>query len=359
MDKLPFLQSLLAISSIIKDKFKNISFRQKIIFSSASILAVFLSGIFIFGSGLTPGPLIVTHPDVSSDNDLFARSLNGFMGESLEMVFLQKNSIVGISSPLTITSQSLGAIWGTEDNVRKEIIEYTVQTGDTISTITDKFAVSLDTVLWANDLDKKSTIKPGQQLIILPVSGVLYYIQKDDTLGQIAKDYKASVEEIITFNELPEEGRIYIGDILIIPGGKMPAPVLSKPLAVSPQIPTGESYFIVPVSSPYIITQGLHWYNAIDFAHKGNSCGKSVFAAAGGVIQKTGFNRTAGNYVRILHPNGVVTFYGHLSSILVSAGQQVSQGAIIGYIGNTGYTVGATGCHLHFEVRGARNSFAP
>jgi murein DD-endopeptidase MepM/ murein hydrolase activator NlpD len=57
---------------------------------------------------------------------------------------------------------------------------------------------------------------------------------------------------------------------------------------------------------------------------------------------------------------GISTFYGHLSAINVKVGQDVSQGQIIGYVGHTGYTIpaGPAGCHVHFEVRGARNPFA-
>ncbi|GAH90393.1 unnamed protein product, partial [marine sediment metagenome] len=240
---------------------------------------------------------------------------------------------------------------------RKEIIEYIVESGDTLSSIAAKYDISLDTILWANDLSSKSIIKPDQKLIILPISGVLYMVKRNDTLSEIAEIYKGEVGEIVDFNELSSEGDIYIGDILVIPGGKMPPPP-KKSYYAAPQVPIGSSYFMTPVSSPYVITQGLHWYNAIDFSHAGNACGKPVYVAAGGMVQKTGYDRTAGNYVRISHliaGEEVITFYGHLSSILVSQNQKVSQGDIIGYIGKTGY---ATGCHLHFEVRGAKNPFA-
>ncbi len=66
-----------------------------------------------------------------------------------------------------------------------------------------------------------------------------------------------------------------------------------------------------------------------------------------------------GKYVRILHFNDVVTVYAHLSVILISPGEDVSQGDLIGRIGHTGRTTpsGPAGCHLHFEVRGGRNPF--
>jgi len=113
------------------------------------------------------------------------------------------------------------------------------------------------------------------------------------------------------------------------------------------------------VPTPYRITQGLHWYNAIDFST--GKCGSPIYAAAGGQVQRTGYDyERAGRYVRILHPNGVVTFYGHMSKIAVNAGATVGQGQIIGYIGYSGHTIpsGPGGCHLHFDVRGSRNPFA-
>jgi murein DD-endopeptidase MepM/ murein hydrolase activator NlpD len=102
----------------------------------------------------------------------------------------------------------------------------------------------------------------------------------------------------------------------------------------------------------------LHWYNAIDFSN--GQCGEPVFAAAAGAVQRTGTDPVGGNYIRILHPNNVVTYYGHLSSVAVEAGIAVYQGQIIGYIGCTGKTIpaGNAGCHLHFDVRFASNPFA-
>jgi murein DD-endopeptidase MepM/ murein hydrolase activator NlpD len=232
---------------------------------------------------------------------------------------------------------------------RKEIQEYIVEEGDTLFSISQKFGISLETILWANNLDKNSVIKPGQKLIILPVDGILHEVKAGDTLSEIAKKYQAKIEDIISFNELENENDIYIGDILIIPGGKMPLP---KP-APQPLAPLAQGYFICPVAGGCRITQGLHWYNAVDFSN--GKCGEPILAAAGGSVLKAGWQRKAGNYVKILHPNGVVTMYGHLQTIFVSPGEQVFQGQIIGTMGATGR---ATGCHLHFDVFGAKNPFA-
>lgn len=258
--------------------------------------------------------------------------------------------------PIMITPQVLSQIINeNEPENRKEIIEYTVQTGDTLSSIAENFGISFNTLLWANDLNKSSVIKPGQRLIILPVSGVIHHVKKGDTISEVAKTYKANLKDIIAFNELSSEGEIFIGDILIISDGVMPPPS-QTPAPVL--VPLASSYFICPLSSCRL-TQGLHWYNAVDFA---GNCGNSVYAVAGGTVLRTkyGWNGGAGNYLTILHPNGVVTFYGHLLNILVNSGDQVYQGQIIALVGGQPGTPGAgksTGCHLHFGVQGAKNPF--
>ena len=287
--------------------------------------------------------------------DLFLGPTKKFSPESPDFLLIEKISLAAASPPVMITSQALG-IWLGESGIedRREISEYLVEEGDSLWSIASKFKISLDTLLWVNDLNKNSIIKPGQKLIILPVSGVVHHVKIGDTISEIAKKYKAQTEEIITFNNLSQEGDIFVGDILIVPDGLMPLP---SRYFVS-QIPLASTYFFQPTQGR--ISQGLHWYNAVDIA---NSCGTPISAAAQGQVLKTryGYNRGAGNYLTILHPNGVVTMYGHLANILVNPGEPVSQGQIIALMGGQPGIPGAgssTGCHLHFGVIGARNPFA-
>jgi len=280
--------------------------------------------------------------------------------DSPDLNLIEKNSILGVSPPIFISPQVLGSLEAKDYQTRNEILEYIVEPGDTLSGIAKKFNISLNTILWANDLNQSSTIKPGRKLIILPVSGVLHYVKKGDTLSEIAQTYKAEVEEIVAFNELSGEDDIFVGDILIIPNGKTPKNTTQTSLA-SHWVPVASSYFICPITPPCALTQGLHWYNAVDLSH--GKCGEAIFAAAGGTVQRVryGWNRGAGNYLTILHPNGVVTMYGHLQTILVKPGQKVNQGQIIALMGGKPGTPGAgrsTGCHLHFGVYGGKNPFA-
>ncbi len=272
------------------------------------------------------------------------------LGGSIDLNVVGGAVLEPSAPPFLVSGRVFGALGG--EGTKKEIEEYIVQSGDTLSSIADKFAISLETLLWANNLTSKSVIQPGKKLTILPVSGVLHIIREGDTLSELAELYKTELKEIINFNELRETDDIYAGDLLIIPGGKKPK--ISTQYA---QVPLSQSYFICPVPSPCRISQGLHWYNAIDFSN--GKCGEPVFAAAGGTVQRTGYTSLSGNYVRIMHPNGVVTFYGHLSKIAAVPGQKVYQGQIIGYIGYSGITVpaGPAGCHLHFDVRFASNPF--
>lgn len=266
-----------------------------------------------------------------------------------------------MSPPFLVDSRTLGSIGDEMVDVsdngfsgsQKEITRYLVQDGDTLAGIAEQAGISLNTLLWANNLTSKSKLKTGQEIIVLSVSGVMHIVKNGETISSLAKLYKASGAEIIEFNELGDEGDIFIGDILVIPGGVKPKVV---PVASSVAVPN--SYFIIPLPTPCRVTQGLHWFNAVDLAAGG--CGQPVFATAGGEVQRVGFDSVGGNYVQLVHNNGVVTYYGHLSKFTVCQGQKVSQGEIIGYVGYSGKTIpaGPAGCHLHFDVRFSANPFA-
>ena len=285
--------------------------------------------------------------------------------ESPDLSLVQKNSLAAVSPPIMVTPQVLGALIEAADyeSDQKEVVEYTVEPGDNLWSIAEKFNVSLNTVLWANDLSQNTAIQIGQKLIVPPVSGVIHHVKKGDTVSQVAKTYKSEAGKIVAFNNLAAENDIYIGDILIVPDGVMPPPTVYAPAYV----PIASSYFICPISSPCRITQGLHWYNAIDFSH--GKCGEPIYAAAGGTVLKVKLTSSAskwafggaGNHITILHPNGVVTMYGHIQTSLVNPGDYVYQGQVIALMGGAYGMPGSgnsTGCHLHFGVSGARNPFA-
>lgn len=300
----------------------------------------------------------------TADVDPFLNQSAKFRAESPDFLLVQESSLKSALPPGLITPQVLGAlVEGSEpEEIGNLIVEYYVEPGDTLWSLTERFGVSLNTILWANNLSQNTPLRLGQKLIIPPVSGVLHYVKTGETISAIALKYKAKNEEILAFNDLSSDGDIYAGDVLIIPGGTMPAVKYSAPVLA----PLASSYFICPVSGGCRITQGLHWYNAVDFSNR--QCGEPIVAAAGGKVLKVKLTNSTskwafnggGNHLTIEHPNGVVTYYGHLLSSFVNPGQEVSQGQIIALMGGQPGTPGAgksTGCHLHFGVSGAKNPF--
>jgi len=263
----------------------------------------------------------------------------------------QGSMLAAVAPPFNISGKVLGT-WGIGQET--EIIEYIVKSGDTLSSIAEDFKISLQTILLANNLTEKSTVSVSQKIIILPVTGILHTVRQQDTLSEIAEIYKVDVDSILDFNDVVDQGKIYAGDTLIIPNGKMPKTINVK----YERVALNKSFFICPIPSPCGVTQGLHYRNAIDFSN--GKCGEPVYAAAAGVVQKTGYTSRGGYYVKILHLKGVITYYGHLSKSIVYAGQEVYQGKPIGYIGHTGHTIpaGYRGCHVHFAVIFAENPFA-
>lgn len=92
------------------------------------------------------------------------------------------------------------------------------------------------------------------------------------------------------------------------------------------------------------VKRGNH-NRAVDLS---GTTGKPIYAVASGTVMKAAYDSYSGNHILIDHGSGVVTYYGHCSSMIVSKGTKVVQGQVIGYVGSTGVV---TGPHLHFEVR--------
>jgi murein DD-endopeptidase MepM/ murein hydrolase activator NlpD len=93
------------------------------------------------------------------------------------------------------------------------------------------------------------------------------------------------------------------------------------------------------------ISGARSFHAGVDF---GAPTGSPIYAAEGGTVYSAGWRGGYGNTIVIEHGGGLTTLYAHQSRFAVSAGQQVSRGQVIGYVGSTGQS---TGPHLHFEVR--------
>lgn len=256
----------------------------------------------------------------------------------------------------------LNSLYDTRTNIsqkpRSEIIEYEVKSGDTTSSIAIKFNISTETIKWANDLDNIHSIKPGQKLKILPVSGVSHVVKSGDNLESVAKKYSAEQQAILDFpfNDIPDDFKLKIGQVLIVPDGTPPtAPVKPKPVSqYSAQSPSSSPTFIAPGGGSFIwptqglVTQSFSWYHPGDDI--ANRASPAITASDGGMVVVAGWpdNSGYGNRVVIDHGNGYKTLYAHMSNIYIDVGQKVSRGQTIGQMGSTGRS---TGIHLHFEIR--------
>lgn len=132
--------------------------------------------------------------------------------EFSSLVVLQGNALIALANPSDFRSS------------RSEIIDYVVKVGDTPSSIASSFEISTDTILWANNLKDGDYIRPGDTLVILPVSGIRHKVVLNDSIEKIAKKYYTDTEKIIAFNGLPADGTIKAGQDLIVPDGKILAP---------------------------------------------------------------------------------------------------------------------------------------
>ena len=108
-----------------------------------------------------------------------------------------------------------------EKEERKEVIEYRVQSGDTLSAIAQKFGLKIDTLKWANNISNVDQIKPGQVLKIPPTDGVLYTVRRGDTLLAIVQKYKGDLQKTLAVNGLEDASKIYEGQKILIAGGKI------------------------------------------------------------------------------------------------------------------------------------------
>jgi murein DD-endopeptidase MepM/ murein hydrolase activator NlpD len=262
--------------------------------------------------------------------------------------------VVGGSALLSESGPS-----GTEADIKNQppsdrISIYVVREGDSLSQIAEMFNVTVNTIIWANDISRGSLIQVGQTLVILPISGVRHTVEKGDTLKSIAKKYKGDLEEILQYNGLTEDAVLSVGDVVIIPDGEVVVPVYTPSYSgKSGGSSSYSGYYLRPISGG-IKTQGIHGYNGVDLA---TYYGAPILAAASGqvIVSKSyGWNGGYGLYIVIQHDNGTQTLYAHNSKNIVSQGEYVVRGQVIGYVGSSGRS---TGAHVHFEVRGARNPF--
>lgn len=276
-----------------------------------------------------------------------------------------------------------------------QFVEHTITPGETISGIANAYGVSLASVMASNPgLGDFDLITPGQTLRVPSTNGLLYSVQDGDTLSSISRRYGIPTDDVMKLaaNNLQNADAITVGQTLLLPGDIKPPPVpapVVKPLivasATAPPAPPSDATaagvpapapsqnasppppppppasptavvarFIWPVQGP--ITQGFGVpelgvgspHTGVDIGLYGRD-GTPIAAASAGKVIFSGGDACCGfgYYVILQHAGGFTTLYGHLSRRAVSVGDTVAQGQTVGYAGSTGFS---TGTHLHFEM---------
>jgi murein DD-endopeptidase MepM/ murein hydrolase activator NlpD len=280
-------------------------------------------------------------------------STQEYLEEEMAMRLLSNEDDVLVKPEMATTKIS--------KKTRKDAMEYTVQPGDSVSTIAADFDISVNTILWENNLTAYSLIRPGDKLVILPATGVNHKVAKGETLGAISSKYDIDAEAILLANNMADNSPLTIGQKLFIPGGRKyyvapppaPKPAASayNPITVIKDLinPDADN---VPANKMFwpakgIITQYYTWrHHGLDIANKQ---GTPIYACDAGTIVHSGWSKAGyGNMIEIDHGGGKHTRYGHFYQLSVKVGDVVKRGQVIGLMGTTGKS---TGPHLHLEVR--------
>ncbi|MBX5464056.1 MAG: M23 family metallopeptidase [Clostridia bacterium] len=243
--------------------------------------------------------------------------------------------------------------------VRPQLIQYVVQPGDTLWSLAAKVGSDVASIAAANGLSEASLLHPGQTLLLPNFAGAVVTVQPGDTLGALAARYQVSVETITQANP-GAAGGLQPGMRLLIPGGRATFVAASAQrasvqssrrtlAAAAAGILASAARLVLrlpypgPITSPFG-QRARDFHTGVDI---GAPYGAPIRAAGPGVVIYAGWDGGYGRLIAIRHDNGVVTRYAHASRILVSVGQRVSAGQVIGRVGESGL---ATGPHIHFEV---------
>jgi murein DD-endopeptidase MepM/ murein hydrolase activator NlpD len=290
----------------------------------------------LFVAGIVSGPILAdTYPGMASGQELDSFTLPSAVITSLDF------SEYGVKTQIS-------------EKPRDQVLTYQVEQGDTLSSLANKFGVSVETIRWANTLSR-DTLQVGQELKIPPVTGVVHKVREGETVYSIARKYGTEAQKIVNFpfNDFADldSFALNVGQTLIVPDGEI-VQVENKPS--SPRITSvqpsnlssgGSGQFSWPTVG--VITQYPIWYHmALDIA---NREAPGITAAGDGTVISVQYLKYGyGHHAIIDHGDGLSTLYGHMTDVYVKAGDKVTRGQVIGKMGSTGRS---TGTHLHFEVR--------
>jgi len=234
------------------------------------------------------------------------------------------------------------------------VIEVVVQPGDTFWQLSRQWGVSLASLQSANPEVNPDRPWPGQVLRVPLWEVTTWWARGGETLNELADYYRVSLEDLARTNGLPRGTVLQAGQAVYVPVRGLPGNGVYHEEAV---VTTRAGWQCI-AKMPWPCRGGVSKVFGGPAVHKGLDIaaplGTPVLCPRDGVVVDAGCatawdpQGTYGLYVRVLHSNGVETFYAHLSREHVVIGQEVRVGDMLGEVGSTGRSAGP---HLHFEVR--------
>ncbi|MEK7544886.1 MAG: M23 family metallopeptidase [Patescibacteria group bacterium] len=296
--------------------------------------------------------------------------MTGFMGTGIEQGYAEAGAMNSANLAYVVDQEGYftNVSPQTFDGARivKGKMNHTIEEGENLSLIASKYGIKVETLLWENSLSLGSTLKIGQKLSVPPLDGVSHTAIAGENLEKIAALYKADKASLVAYNDM-SSGVIQKGQVIFIPnakpvsgrsvqstqsvsrGSQARAGVSVGRLAGTDARPTAGKFLIFPTIGS--LTQKFHkGHFAFDIGNRGRP---PIWAASAGTVIKASSGTWGGGYgthIIIDHGNGVQTLYAHMEYLTVKVGEKVTQGQVVGKMGNTGNVRGVTGIHLHFEV---------
>lgn len=283
-----------------------------------------------------------------------------------------------IDNPLRVVRADIQPFTIIPDRPRNTVIQYTIQQGDTIYDIAQRFGLEIETIAWSNDRRQIWTLIPGEQLNIPPSDGVYIQMVGGVSIREVAAQHQVTDVDVVMESEANPQLRGLSPDTvppsgvwIFIPGGRAEevnwAPQIEvstgtagttgssgvnlvsfqsgDPGSCAPQPPGTATGWGYPLSGPYSVTRGYtSWHQGIDLSA---GMGTPVMAANGGTVIFSGTNTWGYGVLVVISSGPFATLYAHLNGTAVGCGQTVGTGQVIGYVGSTG---NSSGPHLHFEI---------
>ena len=199
-----------------------------------------------------------------------------------------------------------------------------------------------------------------------PRKSVAHVVAPGETIYGIARHYSVSVDALVQANRITDFSAVDVGTRLTIPGTKRAGPAQTTLASLIPIVPSSDLRgqarreanleFDWPIFGRFSSGYGWRGIGSHEGIDLGAKPGTPVLAAEAGRVTESGWRGDYGHVVVVKHARDYSTLYAHNRALRVKKGAFVEKGDVIAEVGATG---NASGPHLHFEIRRARNSEDP